>query len=1142
MNKISQCEPCVTAQIDVKETRVFMLFLILTSLYAFPLQAEGALINVNVSIMLEDATVRQALHALEKQSDYKFFYSSDQFDTKRKVTLNFHGNMHDALELLLGKQMSYVLSGKHIILKKKLVLKSGTNQNNERAGISWDSLESFKSEVKMDAPVEPLDLTIGGTVRDESSSPLPGVNVIVKGTTIGTTTDTNGDYRINVVDASAVLVFSFIGYQTVELTVGNETILNVFLQPDMKTLDEVVVVGYGAVKKSDLTGAVSSISKEDIGDRQVTSLASLIQGRAAGVDVSQGTIRIRGITSFNNTDPLVVIDGFIGGNYSTVNPNDIINIEILKDASSTAIYGSRGANGVILVTTKSGKPGPLVVNLNYYEGISQVPRKLDLLNANQYTDYVLNLLDNSVMEPTPKLLSDEVRVDRTDWQDEVFKTGHNRELTTDLSGGSENASYFLSLGYRHTENPTYRGKADDLFYFRNRNNFNVKKWLRAGNNFAFSYNYYEGGGENGNPGNLDHTLNAPPYVPVMDEFGNYSVTDRNTDIIEFANPITTAVHNHIQGNNLNYQVALWAEIEPVKGLTYKIQAGVSGDFGRNQYSNDSYTGGIAGSATLPSRLTKVYYHGISPLIEQYITYQNTLGKHEFSAMVGNTWQNGSSSGSIGVRGQELDLSIENVLTAKTNLVTQDAIGKYAYLSYFGRINYQFAGKYLLTVNLRKDASPKFAPDNRWGTFPSVAVAWKLHEEEFIKSINIFDQLKLRVGWGVSGNDAIGDFRYLSQVYNNNVYYPFGDQGTRTNGATVLNNSAPGIQWESAEATSIGADMAFFGNKLTITADYYIKLTSDILFEVPRALSLGYGNTGSSGSAIANAASMENRGIEFQIGYRSKIGGLGYSINANYTYNKNEVTSLGDGSYLDRVNRTDIGNPIGYFYGFIADGIFMTQAELDNANASAQEKGFTSYQLATTRPGDVRFVDVNGDGRVDNNDRTKIGSPHPSNLFGMNLRLDYKGFDFELLLQGITGSSIYDGNYNRIRGGNFVLNQSTYVLDRWRDEENPGNGIVPRAVIGDPAENNRPSTLRLTSGNYLKVRQLSIGYTLPGTLANRIGMNHVRCYVAAQNLLTWSKYDFGYDPEVGGGNLERGVDGGNRWPDPRMMALGVQIRL
>jgi TonB-linked SusC/RagA family outer membrane protein len=1125
------------ASFCVSEPLVSMMFLLLTCLYAVPLQTQDTLKDVKVSLMLKDATVREAINILEKQSNLKFFYRSDRFDAERKVTLDFRGNLEEALQLILGEEITYVVSGKHIILKKKSM--SETNRHDRTEKNHRDSLELQSSKSALNYNMESADREVGGIVTDEANVPLPGVNVVVKGTSIGTTTDQNGTYKINVSDISATLLFSFIGYATVEAPVRSHTTVDISLQPHSRTLNEIVVVGYGSVKKSDLTGAVSSISKKDLGDRQVSDIASLIQGRATGVDVSQGTIRIRGITTFNNSDPLVVIDGFLGGNLATVNANDIENIEILKDASSTAIYGSRGANGVILITTKNGEPGPLKINVNYYEGISQVPKKLAVMNANQYTDFALEILSNAGHEAR-KLLSDQTRVDRTDWQEEVFKTGQNRELNVDFSGGSERGNYFLGMGYRRTENPTFLGMANDNIYLRNKNNVNVTRWLKAGNNFAFTYNNFTGGGEGGNPGNLDHTINAPPHFPVKDSIGNYSTPGRK-DIPGMRNPLITASNNHIEGSSLSYQVALWAEVEPIKGLTYKIQAGVGGDFGRDQTSNDSYTGGIAGEATLPTRITKTNFYNFSPIVEQYITYRGIVREHQFSIMAGNTWQDGSTGGLTSIFGQDLDLSIPNVVGAPTNLVTEDGTSKQAYLSYFGRFIYQLKNKYLVTMNMRADGSPRFAPANRWGTFPSVAVAWKLHEENVFKTFNFFDELKLRGGWGLSGNDAVGEFRYLSKVYTRNVYYQFGVQEGRHNGATILNDASYDIKWELAETTSIGVDIALLNNKLTVVADFYSKKTSDILYEVPQRASLGYGDSDGNGSAIVNAASMVNRGVELQLGYRSNIRHLNFSLNANYTHNKNKVTSLGDGSYLDGINRTDTSNPVGYFYGFVADGIFMTQAELDQANAAAREKGFSGFQLATTSPGDVRFRDINGNGQVDNDDRIKIGSPHPSHIFGLNLNLDFKGFDFTMFLQGILGSSIYDGNYDKVRGGSVVLNQSTYVLNRWLNESNPGNGIVPRAVLGDPAQNNRQSTLKLSDGDYLKIRQISLGYSLPKPFSKRLGVDNLRIYCSAYNYVTFSKYKYGYDPEVGGTNLSRGIDSGNSWPRPKMVMVGFQAR-
>lgn len=1123
MNLGVLCKIHPPGRILTKALLVMKLTIILLTVFTFYAHANG--FSQTITWSGKNVSLEKVFSVIKKQTGYFVFYNQTLLKDAHKINLDVKDeDIEEVLKLCFKDQpLDYEIEHRTIVVTRKIV--------------------SEPEKIIADAVAQDTSREIKGTIRNEKGEAVSGATVLLAGTSIGTSADENGEFSLRIPQNRNQLIVSSVGYENQSISIRGSGKIGVILKAKLTSADDIVVVGYGSVKKSDLTGAVSSVSKKDIGDRQVSDVASLIQGKAAGVDVSQGTIRIRGITTFNSTDPLIVIDGFIGGNLATVNANDIENIEILKDASSTAIYGSRGANGVILITTKSGRKGPTKIGVSYYEGLSNTPKKLDVLNANQYTDYVLNILSNSGIAPTPKLLSGETRIDRTNWQDAIFKTGHNRELNLDFSGGSDNTVFFVGMGYRHTENPTYLGMKNDDVYFRNKNSFTVKKWLRFGNNFAFDYNSYYGGGEYGNPGNLDHAISAPQYFPIKDSSGEYSTSDRNTDIVEFANPITTAVHNHLSGASINYQAALWAEVEPIKGLVYKIQAGVSGLFGRTSKSNDEYTGGIAGSATLPTKLTKTNYYTYSPLIEQYLTYRHIFfHKHDFSIMVGNTWQNGASNGNVGVSGQGLDLAIQNVLTAPTNQVVTDDIGKYAYLSYFGRVNYIFDNKYLLTVNMRSDASPRFAPGNRWGTFPSVAIAWKLHEENFIKNLKLFDQLKLRAGWGKSGNDAIGEFRYLAQVFTQNVYAPFGPDGARNNGATVLNNASGDIKWESTETKSLGMDMAFFDNRLSITADYYDKETSGILFQVPRAASLGYGSGPGNGNAIVNAASMLNKGIEFQVGYRSRFGALNYSINVNYTHNNNKVTSLGDGSYLDGINRTDIGHPVGYFYGYVADGIFKSQKELDAANAAAQTKGFATYQLATTQPGDVRFVDVNGDGHVDNADRTAIGSPHPSHIYGLNINLDYKGFDFNVFFQGIAGSSIFLGDFDRTSGGSYVLNQTTYVLDRWQSESMPGNGKVPRAVIGDPAQNNRPSTIEIFSGNYLKIKQLSFGYTLSPAATRRIGLDNMRIYVAAYNYFSFDKYKLGRDPEMGGDNLNRGVDPGSTWPAPKLLSVGIQVKL
>jgi TonB-dependent starch-binding outer membrane protein SusC len=1062
-----------------------------------------------LSLQLKEVSLKEVLNQIEQESDFFFLYNSKLVDVNRIVNVDAKNQRIDDLlnQLFPEKDVSFIVIDKQIIISPKTSETSFPKQQVRVTGVVLDSM---------------------------NGDPIIGANIVIEGTTTGVTSDVNGRFSLDLPKSETVILVSFLGYNKERITVKGESNLEIRLVPDITRLEEIIVVGYGSVKKSDLTGSVSSINSKDFGDRQISDIGSLIQGKATGVDVSQGKIRIRGVTTFNNTDPLIVIDGFLGGNLESVSANDIESIEVLKDASSTAIYGSRGANGVILITTKSGKSGAMKVNLNAYSGFSYTPKKLDMLNANQYVDYVLDALENSNQTPSAKLLSPEVRIDApTKIQDELFRVAHKSEVTLDFSGGSDKATYFFSLGYRHNEGIVI-GQKRDYFSLRNKNDFKIRSWLRGGNNIALSYDI------NKDSEAWAFGFGFPPYYSVRDTSNSWGYTNVNriTDLTDIYNPVPQIVLYHPEQHNLNYQANLWAEIEPVKGLVYRIQGGTTGVFSHFSTWNESYING--GAQYYDNAASQSSSYGFYPLLESYLTYSHKFGKHDVSAMVGNTVQNYAQGGQIAAEGTRYaDPSIRNIKLGDSYTLSSSTGSWYAYISYFGRFNYQFNNKYLLTVNIRRDASPRFAPQNRWATFPSIALAWKLSEEKFIKDLNIFDLLKLRVGWGISGNDAIGDFRYVSNVWASDIVYPLGSSQSPQRGATVRDNSSGSIKWESTESKSIGADMAFYQNKLNITVDYFIKNSNDILFPVPRPASLGYGGN-DGGDAIVNAASCENKGFEIQAGFRNTIGALNYSVNANYTYSKNNVTSLGLGQpFLSGVSRTDIGNPIGYFYGFVADGIFMTQAELDEANAYAQSKGSAYFQSDITKPGDVRFKDLNSDGHIDyDHDRTNLGSPIPVHNYGLSILLDYKGFDFNVNLQGIAGSSIYNGAYNWYWAGTSMQNQTTYVLDRWRSEDEPGNGLVPRAVNGDPSQNNRPSSLMVSSGNYMKVRQISLGYSIPFALASKIGIEKLRIYTTAYNFFTISKY-VGFDPEVGGENLIRGIDSFGI-PNPKSLVFGIQL--
>jgi TonB-linked SusC/RagA family outer membrane protein len=1069
--------------------------------------------------------MQSVLNAIEDQSEFFFLYSSKMIDVSKKVEIHLAGKRIEEVldELLKGTDIQYFVKDRQILLNNK----------------------------DYNAPVLFQQQKVTGTITDaKTGESLPGVNIMVKGTTQGSISDMNGKFNIVVNDINATLVFSFVGYLSEEIAVTGQSTIDVQLSPDIKVLDEIVVIGYGSAKKSDLTGSVGSVSKKDIGDRVVSGLGQMIQGKVAGVDVTQDKIRIRGVTTFNNTDPLIVIDGFLGGNMATVNPEDIENVEVLKDASSTAIYGSRGANGVILVNTKSGKAGSLKTNINAFGGFESAAQKLDLLNASQYVDYVQEALTNASLTTTDHLRSDYVRVDRTNWQDAILRTSPVVEVNANISGGSENSTFYLSLGYNHHE-PVYIGPSSDQANIRLKNQFNMKKWLKIGDNIALTYDHAQGS----TPNYQYPWFCSLPYLPIKDpnNYWGYGVVDLQNDLSSSQNVVAYAYLRHPQTNTISYQTNLWAEIEPIKGLIYHIQGGVTGAASRFFQWNDQFRDDTG--ATIPADLTKRYTYNIVPLVESYLTYTHKFGKHDLTAMVGNTWQNYSSSGGIGIYGRGYDLStVKDVLIAKSSQIDYEANTIYAYLSYFGRLNYEFNNRYLLTVNIRRDGSPRFSPSNRWGTFPSVALAWKMSEENFIKNLNLFDQLKLRGSWGISGNDGIGDFRYVSQVWTNGVFYPVGTPEALVQGATVLADASPNIKWESTTSKTVGLDMVFLKNALSVTAEYFIKNTDDILFAVPRAASLGYGLV-ESGDALINAASCINKGFEFQVGYRNNIGKLKYSVNANYTHVNNKVSSLGLGQpyIFNEYNRTESGYPIGYLYGYVAEGVFMTQASLDVANQSAKDAALAAnpdltsdelaqiyYQYSNTSAGDMKFKDINGDGKVTDADRTMIGNSIPKHTYGFALDLEYKGFDLNAAFQGSAGGDLFYGYYYYLRGMSITLNQDTYVLNRWKSEAQPGNGKVPRAVIGDPAGNNRPSSAGVFSGNYLKLKQLSIGYTLPQKLSSKMGISRLRIYSSSNNLLCFTKYPY-LDPEIQTDNLGRASDF-NLYPTARTITFGFQLGL
>jgi len=1015
---------------------------------------------------------------------------------------------------------------------------------------------------------------ITGKVVDVYGGAIPGVTVIVKGTSVGTITGLDGTYSIDVPAGNDILVFSFVGMKVQEVEITGKSQVDVTLETANIGLDEVIAIGYGTVKKSDLTGSVASVRSEDFGDRGGTGIGGLLQGKVPGVDVTGGKIRVRGVTTINNTDPLFVIDGFVGGSMSTVHPNDIESIEILKDASATAIYGARGANGVILVSTKRGKEGAPQVDVNMYYGIASAAKQLDILNAQQYMDMVTDIEINGgttredlgaftkIYNPdgTPNSYS---TTQRTDWQDEIFNSATSEEVTMSIRGGSKKASYNVSTAYNNgnsirgnTNWKNYRvGFVGDWWIIKDKvkltENFRIHHW-----------------NTNGMDAGLVGGLRMAPYAPVLDEnaLGGYSSVTTTDDLNDTGNPLTDMNNWDVYDKGLNIMAQLGAEVHFLNDFTFNTSLGVTGrSYTFNEWRNPRQNGNLVSP---DYELTERMGFSYAPKIESYLSYKHVFGVHDISGMVGNTYEKGAYGRYVEVYGKGfINDKVRNVTNARENAIRNNNGQHSAYMSYFGRINYVLANKYLLTVNMRADGSDVFAPDYRWGYFPSVAAGWKIHQEDFFESATI-SQLKLRGSYGITGNDAIGQYGYFSSVHSK-VTYAFpshGFGGINYNGATINTLASPTIRWEETKNLSFGVDLGLFNNKVEINADYFHKNTYDILFAVPQPPSLGMGNNGGGGNAIVNAASVLNEGIELNLIYKNQKGDWTYNIQGNVTFVDNEVTSLGSGEPYNAgsfgfysTNRTELGHSIGYFYGFKMDKVYANQAQIDADNEAARAAALASnpgltpddlsniyYQSAETAPGDIRFYDLpdedgSMDGRVTDDDRTELGSPIPKLNFGLTTTVKYKDFDFYMGWTGVSGNKVlYEYGY-WMEGMIRPFNGTTAVLDRWISESQPGNGSMPRAVKTDPSKNLRMSDRFIYSGSYLRMNLASFGYTVPKDFLQKTfkgAISNTRVYVSADNLFTFSNYP-GYNPEIGGDNTTRGIDSGTN-PVARTFRFGVNV--
>lgn len=968
-------------------------------------------------------------------------------------------------------------------------------------------------------------ITVQGVVKDQTGETVIGASVMEKGTTNGTITGIDGDFSLNM-SPNGTLVVSFVGYKTQEVQVKGQKQLQVVLSEDAEMLDEVVVIGYGTMKKSDLTGAVSSIGNKDIKDSPVSNLGQAIQGKISGVQIVDAgkpgdnvSIKIRGLGSINNCDPLVVIDGVptdLG--LSSLNMADVERLDVLKDASATAIYGSRGANGVVMITTKRGTEGKgkLAVSANYsFQNATNVP---SLLNAAQYAELSNDMMVNSGRNPNPEWANPSELGAGTDWMDELLRTGVMQNYTVSYSGGNEKSHYYVSGGFLDqsgiVKSVNYR-----RFTFQSNSDAQVLKWLKCSNNITFSADTKKSGSYN-----IGDALKALPIYPVKNEDGSWSGPDGNSEWYgSTRNPIGPTELNKSQTDGYNFLANLTAELTFTKWLKFKSTFGYDAKF----WFIDNFTPKYNWKPT-PTEETSRYKSdnkSFTYLWDNYFLFDHTFAeKHRVGLMAGMSAQWNTNDY---LNAQKNVFMFDNV-HEMDNGEEMYAIGgnetEWALLSYMARVNYSYEDRYLLTATIRRDGSSRFGKKHRWGTFPSVSVAWRASQEKWFPKNDYINDLKVRAGYGVTGSQAsVGNYSYLAS-YNTSVY-PFGiSSGNQT--ALVSSTLAnPYIHWEEVAQTNIGFDASLFNSRVMFSFDAYLKETRDMLVKASIPITSGFEDTT---TTYTNAGKVRNQGIEMSLHTINLTGELGWETNLTATYNKNKIKDLNSDVpyYINQINNSYVtmlakDYPINVFYGYVTDGIFQNQSEV---NTHAVQPG--------AEPGDIRFRDLNNDGVINDSDRTVIGNPNPSWLFSMNNSLSYKGFELSVFLQGIAGNKIYNANNIDNTGMAAAYNQTTDVLKRWQGEGTSNS--MPRAVFGDPNQNTRVSDRFVENGSYLRLKNITLSYTFPKQWLQKTQIENARLSLSCENVATITGYS-GFDPEVGINGIDQ-----NRYPISRTFSLGLNF--
>ena len=1127
----------------------------LLALLCFSLASGYSAYAQKVTINLKNVKLEKVFDAITKQTGLSVAYSRPTVNPDQNVSIS-------ATNEELGDVLKRLFAGTNVafeIGEEKIYLKDGKTSSNGSQQVKKKN--------------------VSGVIVDTNGEPVIGASVLVKGTTNGTITDMDGKFTINDVPENSTLDISYIGYKTMTLKATDKNLSRLVLHEDTEVLDEVVVVGYGVQRKRDVSTAVSSVKAEALANNPASDFRQALVGKMPGVQVTtpsgdpEGSvsIRVRGISTVNaGSDPLYIVDGVpMERGFANMNTNDIESIEVLKDASAAAIYGSRGSNGVVLITTKKGTSEKLTVQYDGYYGIQNVSKKLPMMNAYQFAEFARDGHNNAYLAEVPGASPDDPNSVRpqsyhqipaelfpylegqpgltdTDWQDAIFRTANTTGHNISLSGKANSVNYFVSGNYMNKEGIIINS---DFKKYSMRMNIDGKyKRLKFGVNFAPSYSTSNSVDASGAGGIVQSALMMPPVWPVYNEDGSYNYQGNGywrigTDYQhnEVLNPVAMA---NLQSNitdRMSIIGKVYAELELYKGLTYKIS------FGGDYYGahNDKYR-----QSALPLKGKNYYDMPSNPegyssssfyfnwLIENQLTYNTTINeKHNLTAILVQSAQKETfKSNNV----TATDYPNDYIQTISGGTVTKGYSEKsqWSIASYLARVQYSFSGKYMLSGAIRTDGSSRFGKNNRWGYFPSASAAWRITEENFFKeqtALSFINDLKLRLSYGVTGNFQIGNYEHLATMSLDNYILGTG-QGLLSYGYKPDNIEREDLSWEKNKMVNAGVDVQMFNGLLGFTVDYYNTNTSDMLLSVPVPLITGYS------TSLMNIGKVNNRGWEIGLSSQKHISDdFGYSFNANWSKNINEVKALGpsnapiisSGSVEHAYYITEVGKPIGNYYLLVQDGIFETEEDL---------KKYPHFE--NTKVGDFRFVDVDGDGVLDlDKDRTVCGNYMPKFTYGFGGKLWYKGFDLDINFQGVFGNKILNLNRRYIDNMEGNVNGTTIALDRWQSEDQPGNGQVNKANRKQTGYNGRTSTWHLEDGSYLRLQNVSLGYTLPKKLTNRFYVEKLRLYVSGQNLATFTKYS-GYNPEVNArpdNALTPGEDYGT-YPLARTFMFGINVTL